>query len=298
MLSRTIRSDVRVDLRLTLAKLGRGPCGRFEGDTRWWATRTPDGGVTARISAVGDGVRVDAWGPGAESVLERAAEIVGYGDEPALLVARHRVLREAQRRLVGLLLARPSNLFETLVPVILEQRVQTASARRSYGRLVRRWGEPAPGPGSALGLMLPPTAATLAHLPSYALHPLDVERKRAESVVLAARVASRLEEAAGLPGPAARARLQIVPGVGPWTSAEVALYALGDPDAVPVGDYHLPNTVCWALAGEARGDDARMLALLEPYRGQRGRVIRLLGAAGVRAPAFGPRTPRYSIARV
>ena len=64
----------------------------------------------------------------------------------------------------------------------------------------------------------------------------------------------------------------------------------GDDDAVPVGDYHFPHTVSWNLAGEPRGDDARMLELLEPYRPQRGRVLRLLGLAGKRAPAFGPTT--------
>ena len=57
--------------------------------------------------------------------------------------------------------------------------------------------------------------------------------------------------------------------------------AYGDPDAVSVGDYHVPNMVAWALAGEPRGDDARMLALLEPFRGHRGRVCVLLEAAGI-----------------
>ena len=63
-----------------------------------------------------------------------------------------------------------------------------------------------------------------------------------------------------------------------------------------IGDYHLPHQVSWALTGEPRGDDARMLELLEPYRGHRGRVIRLLEAGGVTAPRFGPRMSRQSIA--
>ena len=67
------------------------------------------------------------------------------------------------------------------------------------------------------------------------------------------------------------------------------MVALGDADAVSVGDYHLPNVVAWALAGEPRGDDARMLELLEPYRGHRGRVMRLLLAGGVGPPRRGPR---------
>ncbi len=88
-------------------------------------------------------------------------------------------------------------------------------------------------------------------------------------------------------------RLRSYAGIGPWTAAEVGARALGDPDAVSVGDFHLPNLVAWALAGEPRADDARMLALLEPWRGQRGRVIRLLEASGMAAPRYGPRmSPR------
>ena len=84
-------------------------------------------------------------------------------------------------------------------------------------------------------------------------------------------------------------RLRTVHGVGPWTAAETVSVALGDADAVSVGDFHIPNLVAWALAGEPRGTDERMLELLEPYRGQRGRVIRLLEASGISAPRFGPR---------
>ena len=52
---------------------------------------------------------------------------------------------------------------------------------------------------------------------------------------------------------------------------------------------HLPDVVAWALAGEPRADDDRMLELLEPYRGQRGRVQRLLEASHISPPAWGPR---------
>ena len=94
----------------------------------------------------------------------------------------------------------------------------------------------------------------------------------------------------------ARRRLTALPGIGPWTAAEVAIVALGDTDAVSLGDYHLPNQVAWALAGEPRADDARMLELLEPWRGHRGRVIRLVVAGAGAAPRFGPRTALRSIA--
>jgi len=70
---------------------------------------------------------------------------------------------------------------------------------------------------------------------------------------------------------------------------EVAVRALGDLDAVSVGDFHHKNLVSWALAGEPRGTDARMLELLAPYAGRRALVIRLLELSGLRPPRYGPR---------
>jgi 3-methyladenine DNA glycosylase/8-oxoguanine DNA glycosylase len=75
----------------------------------------------------------------------------------------------------------------------------------------------------------------------------------------------------------------------------VARVALGDRDAVSVGDYHLPHVVAYALAGERRADDARMLELLEPYAGQRARAVRLIEASGVGPPR---RAPRVALRRI
>jgi len=50
-----------------------------------------------------------------------------------------------------------------------------------------------------------------------------------------------------------------MPGIGPWTAAEVAVRALGDPDAVSVGDYHLPSAVVFAFTGRRRGTDGAEL---------------------------------------
>ena len=55
-------------------------------------------------------------------------------------------------------------------------------------------------------------------------------------------------------GPVAvAARLESIVGVGPWTSAEVNAIALGDPDAVSVGDYHLPHQVSLRPGRRAAG---------------------------------------------
>ena len=79
-----------------------------------------------------------------------------------------------------------------------------------------------------------------------------------------------------------------VPGIGVWTAAEVFQRTLGCPDTDSYGDYHLKNLVGWSLAG-VRTDDDGMMELLEPWRGQRQRVVRLLGIGGSRPPKCGPR---------
>ena len=61
------------------------------------------------------------------------------------------------------------------------------------------------------------------------------------------------------------------------------------PDAVSVGDYHLHDLVVFALTGLARGDDAHMLRVLQPWAGHRQRVVRLIELSGVSKPKFGPR---------
>ena len=94
----------------------------------------------------------------------------------------------------------------------------------------------------------------------------------------------------------ARRRLGAFPGIGVWTVNNVAMLALGDADAVSVGDYWLKHIVSNALTGEPRGTDERMLELLEPWRGQRGRVCRLLMAGGPALPRFGPRLPLRQLA--
>jgi 3-methyladenine DNA glycosylase/8-oxoguanine DNA glycosylase len=117
-----------------------------------------------------------------------------------------------------------------------------------------------------------------------------VEGVRAATIRGAARVAGRLEEAVLLPADQASRRLQSLPGIGPWTSAEIRQRACGDADALSVGDYNLPSAVGWALAGR-KVDDAGMLELLAPYPGHRHRAARLIELSGIRPPRRGPRMP-------
>ncbi len=102
-----------------------------------------------------------------------------------------------------------------------------SSARRSpasrpsgrYRQLVERWGEPAPGPG---GLQLLPRSDVIAELGYYDLHVIGVEKRRADTLQSGRRPRARAwrRPASGAPG-TLRDRLQAIPGIGPWTVAEV-----------------------------------------------------------------------------
>lgn len=292
MLTRTVALNGPADLALTLGPLQHGrrdPTTRVAAGEAWRATRTPDGPATIRVVPLAPNrFRVDAWGRGADHALEHAPGLLGAADDPAAFAPADRRVAEWHRRFAGLRFPRITAVAEALVPVVLEQKVQTPDAHRSWAIAVRLLGDPAPGPAP---LWLPPSPETLAATPYFALRRAGIERRRADVLRRIGLVAPRIDDAAALPLAAARARLRAIPGVGPWTAAEVAMRALGDADAVPVGDYHLPNHVAWALARDARADDARMVELLEPFRPHRARVIRLLLLAGTAAPRFGPRLP-------
>lgn len=270
---------------------------RIDGTDVWWAARTDEGATTLHLRAGGAaGIQAEAWGPGAALALEGAPDLIGAPDTAEGFEPHHDVIAAMWRRLGGIRLTATRDLMRCLVPAILEQKVTGLEAWRSWRRLVRELGEPAPGP--CRGLLLPPEPAAVAALASFTFHRLGVPRRRADLIRGTCARASRISSFAALPPTEMRTRLELIPGIGPWTSAEVARLALADADAVSVGDYHLPNLVAWVLAKEPRGTDERMLELLEPYRGQRGRVQRLLEASGIRAPRFGPRAEIRSIAHL
>lgn len=295
-----VPSEDHLDLGLTLGPLRRGPHDPTFTLTPtgeiWRATRTPEGPATLRARAHGTEVSTDTWGPGAAWLDERLPALLGAEDDPAAFVPRHRLLLATHRRRPGLRLTRTGLVLESLIPSVLEQKVTTTEAYGSWRRLVRQYGEPAPGPAPE-GLYVMPDARTWARIPSWEWHRANVDGKRAATIVRAARVAPRLEEAALMEPAEARRRLELIPGIGPWTSAETIQRSNGAPDEVTTGDLHLPGIVGWALAGDRTADDATMLELLAPYAGQRHRAARLILLSGHTPPRRAPRLAPNDITR-
>jgi 3-methyladenine DNA glycosylase/8-oxoguanine DNA glycosylase len=286
----------RLSASVGLLGMGRhDPCARFVDGRFWWATRTPDGPGSLSLHRDGAALIATGHGPGGHWLADRADAVAGLRDDVsgfAPLAAAHPVVARLARTYRGLRLPATGRMFPRLLRAILEQKVTGQEAFRAYAATVRHFRQEAPGP--VPGLLLPPDPAEVAATPYWVFHPFGVEQRRADTLRRAATAADRLERC---PDPhAATTRLTAIAGIGAWTAAEVVRTVYGDPDAVSVGDYHIPNTVAWALAGEPRGDDARMLELLAQFPGHRGRVCTLLEAAGVAAPRFGPRMPVRSFA--
>lgn len=252
-------------------------------------------------------VRVRAWtaapdddGAVAATAASEAATLLGAADDwtacERLLDARgdeqSTALARVRRRHPGVRLPATGRLVEQLVTVVLEQKVTHDEARRSWRELLRTVGEHPPGPAPR-GMLLPPTPAQLRGIPSWTWHRLGVQPPLAATIQRVAERASALRRL-GAAGPAdvdAAAeladRLTAIRGIGAWTAAETLQRSHGAADLVAVGDYHLAHRVGEALTGR-RTDDAGMLALLEPWRGHRQRVVRLIGLSGFQHQRRGP----------
>jgi 3-methyladenine DNA glycosylase/8-oxoguanine DNA glycosylase len=298
---RTLQLDRSLDLVGTLRLLHRGPWDptmRLSARVVERASNTADGPAAIRAASDGSTIRAEAWGPGADRLLDGLPAFLGLDDDAAgFEPGLHPLVADLARRRSGLRLGRTGFVFEALLPAVLEQRITGLEAFRTYRRLILAHGALAPGP---TGRWAPPSAAVIAALPSFAFPPVGIEPRRGALLRRIASEAARLEafaEPACQPGAGGSgaaelaARLRRYPGIGPWTAAEVTTRALGDPDAVSVGDAHLSHLVGFALAREPRATDDRMLELLEPWAGHRQRVIRLLESSGMAAPRYGPRIP-------
>jgi 3-methyladenine DNA glycosylase/8-oxoguanine DNA glycosylase len=256
----------------------------------WRASRTPHGVATLALREVSPGViRGAAWGPGADWALAQLPRLCGADDRPADFEAhRHPVVAEAHRLHPGLRMSRTDLLFDALAGAVFEQKVTGMQAFGAWRRIVTWCGERAPGP-TPRPMFAPPSIDDWRRIPSWTWHRAGLEPPQARTVVELAARGTSIERVVGdAPVDPADDVLTGLRGVGAWTAAEARIRAFGDADAVSIGDYHLAHEVGFALTGR-RTDDDGMLRLLEPWRGHRQRVIRLIGLAGPREPRRGPR---------
>jgi 3-methyladenine DNA glycosylase/8-oxoguanine DNA glycosylase len=298
-LHRTMTFPASIDVARTWSVLRRGggdPTFRRSDDAIWRTSRMDTGAATVRVrQRDARTVEADAWGSGAEELLATLPGALGADDDPEGFVPAHPSIADAHRRFPGLRVPRTGRMLEALLGAIIEQRVVGQDSKASWRRLLVRHGDPAPGPAPD-GMRVFPAAATWAGLPSWEWHRAGVDPQRYRAAQACARVGPQLERVAvrSRDDRAAVYRaLRSIPGVGAWTAAETGCRALGDADAVPFGDYHLGHLVGVGLVGRRLYDDDEIAEVLEPYRPQRYRAVRLLELSPlVRLERRGPRASR------
>ena len=163
-----------------------------------------------------------------------------------------RVADEPGVRIVGAL-----NGFELAVRAVLGQQISVAGATTLCARLAERFGDTLDGAPHGLTRLFP-SAQNLAGAGLEAIAAVGLPKRRAQTLLALARAyasgALSLERGAVSAG---RAGLALLPGFGVWTIEYVALRALGDPDAFPLGDSALSAVI-------GRGE---RLEALSPWRG-------------------------------
>ncbi len=297
--ARTVTFAGVVSPGLTLSPLRRGPgdpCFQVGADGAIWRTSLlGSGSVTAKICrAAPDAVECTAWGSGAEEFLDALPTMLGTQDDASDFIPADPIVAAAHRRVPHLRLGKTGQVLEALIPAGIEQRVPGADAFRAWRLLVTKFGSPAPGPAPAR-MRVPPSAEVWRRIPSWEFHRANVDPGRARTIVGCAQRAPSLARLVSWPAETARDALTSLPGVGVWTAAETAQRAFGDPDALSVGDYHIPKMIGWTLLGRPIVD-ADMIELLEPMRPHRHRVVRLLEASGLAyEPRRGARLPVQNI---
>lgn len=234
-----------------------------------------------RANQIGAGsIEVSAYGGRADELLEETVRGLSQEDGYAQFVTPDAGMQRLHRLLPGLRVVRVPWLYDMACSAILQQRIRTVDAMRGWRKITYRYGAPAP-----LGLRAFPAADELAAVPQFALESIGIDAKRARTLLRFARETRFVSLRCDMRFDQLRETLLRISGVGPWTTETVLGYGAGDLDTAIPGDLHLPRIVCYALAGEDDGTDERMMELLEPFRGHRFRIIRLITAAGIDLPS-------------
>jgi AraC family transcriptional regulator of adaptative response / DNA-3-methyladenine glycosylase II len=164
--------------------------------------------------------------------------------------------------------------FEIAVRAVLGQQISVAGARTLAGRIAERYGEPLDGGGGLRRLFPRPEALVSANLAR-----VGMPETRAETIRALARAITggRLDLEAGAVDPdATRARLEAIPGIGPWTAQYVAMRALQDPDAFLAGDLGVRRAL--ARGGTLPGE-REVLRRAEAWRPWRAYAVMALWCA-------------------
>ena len=185
-------------------------------------------------------------------------------------------LRASVRRTPGMRVPGTWDPFELAVRAILGQQVTVAGATTLAGRLVEVYGTEVTTPDGHRHRVWP-TAEVLCDVDSATI---GIPRARGATIqslsraIVEGRVALDERQA---PGEVVE-KLRALPGIGPWTASYIAMRALGDRDAYPVGDIALRAALARRGTRPSSAEVDETFAAWQPWRSYA--AIRLWGARG------------------
>ena len=142
--------DGPLDLGLVLGPLRRGPGDptfrAMPDGSVWRASRTPAGPGPCGSRCGAGPSRRRRGGRGPSGCSSGCPSCSGRRTIPTSSCLGTGSWRMARHRRPGLRLTRTGLVLESLIPSVLEQKVTTDEAYRAWRLLVRKFGEPAPGP--------------------------------------------------------------------------------------------------------------------------------------------------------
>jgi len=139
------------------------------------------------------------------------------------------------------------NGFELATRAILGQQITVRGATTLAGRIVRAFGRPIPGPAPLTHLFPEPEILADADLTSIGL---PTARRQTIRALARAVCDGRIRFEGIVESDTFLQRLTEIPGIGKWTAQYVAMRALGEPDAFPVGDVALLSALNLAKAAD------------------------------------------------
>jgi AraC family transcriptional regulator of adaptative response / DNA-3-methyladenine glycosylase II len=137
----------------------------------------------------------------------------------------------------GLRVARHVDGFELAVRAVLGQQVTVRGARTLADRLVRALGTPLACPDGGLTHLFPTAGAVVCG--DLSGIGLPVARLQALRALAGAVASGKIDLGPGADREWTVAALVALPGISTWTASYIAMRALGDPDAIPLGDLGL-----------------------------------------------------------
>jgi len=150
--------------------------------------------------------------------------------------------------------------FEVAVRAILGQQVTVKAASVIAGRFAEAFGDPLETPHAFLTRLFP-TAVRVAALDPSDIAAAGIIASRARAIAALAKemAEGRLALDPGADVDATLARLESIPGIGPWTAQYIAMRALAWPDAFPHPDVAVLKAMKETNARSAalRADDWR-----------------------------------------